>query len=367
MKKSVLALLFIPFLFSCSNKGSSDEGFFKRFKDQIDNKEEEVTFLNLFDSISNLYSVDFYYDLHIGFSLKITEYDLLDYYYYPNEGVFSDDFESVTFQLSDRNDSELFPAGTYVLEHKLVNKADSFTLKVSNVTDNLTYNLTTTHKDAPIHIDINLVGTFDYKVNDETMFTIYSKVGSKADGFPSTITLNEGDKEFNASNYHFSNSEVTFDISGTSDGTYIKRTNNVSIKYSESSDSCKLILGNDNYPLVKRDEGPIGKEGFFYNNALRLSNEYFTMEMKSEVGTERRYYSISELDEGGRKNMVVLFRIYNQGETLRNDQGFNGYTIFSGVTSDTLEFRHRVENDADIVDVYRNNSLLYSNLTIEII
>ena len=253
-----------------------------------------------------------------------------------------------------------YQKGSYTLYHSLVNDKDSFKLKAADVE----YQLTTTEKNPPIHIDGDLVGSFSYKINNEEKFSLKSEVSSKEEGLVSTITLKEGNTDFTTSNLSFSDDSVTFKVESSSSGNYIKGGVSYTFSYSEEQDKWTLTDSTNTYELEKKNERET-KEGYFYNNFIKASNEHISMTIKSEVGMNKRYVCLSELDEGGKKNIWTFFVISNNGDSLTNENNITGNIIFTSGSS--FEFRHSVNNGVDKIDFYKDNQLLYSNLTIETI
>ena len=359
MKKFALSLIILPLLVACSTSGNTPEptqdGYFKQFEEKVDNKRDEYTFINLFDGEYNRFTVTFNYDLHFGYTLKIVEYDLIDWLYYPNEGTFAKDYESVSFYLADKSTSELFPRGQYTLKHSLVNDKDSFTLVVIDKE----YKLTTEEKSAPVHIDGDLVGNFVYLDNEEEKFSISSTVSSKEDGLKSTITLKEGELDFVAANISFSSASCSFILSGANDGHYLKRGVSYTFKFIESTGKWKL---ND-YVLEKKDGEKPTKDGYFYNSLVTFGNEHVLISILSEMGESSRFVSLSELDEGGKKNINTFFDITNDGESLVNSQSIKGNLIFT--EGSNFEIKHTIKNNVDTFELYKNNTLLYSDMLIQ--
>ena len=364
MKRKVFVLSLIPFLIGCASSGGNSNpegstGYFKQFEEQVEASEREYTFIELYDAEQNRFQVSFIYDLHFGYSLRIVEYDLFDWYHAPNEGKFSNDYESVIFEFTDFSSSSLFKRGEYILYHSIVNEKDSFKLKAVDIE----YNLTTTKKDTPIHINGDLVGTFVYKQNNEELFSIKSEVSSKEEGLVSTITLKEENKEFSTSNLTFGGASVTFIAHGNQDGEYIKDGVSYVFSYNESTETWKLKADNNEYALEKKDEEKPTKDGYFYTHLVKVSNSHVVINILNELGEDRRHVQLSELDQGGKSNFTAFFYIDNNGESLINQQSLSGNIIFTSDAS--IELRHSVVNNADKIDLYRNNQLLYDDLVIE--
>ena len=358
MKKELSLLLLLPLFVGCASTNgatpSSQNGYFKQFEEQVEVAEREYTFIELYDGSLNRFQVSFIYDLHFGYSLRIVEYDLFDWYHAPNEGVFANDYESITFEFSDLSSSDLFKRGEYTLYHSLVNGKDSFKLKAVDIE----YPLTTTKKDAPVHINGNLVGTFLY----EDKFSITSQVSTKEEGLKSTILLTEEDKEFTTSNLVFNDASVSFATTGSQDGEYIKDGGSYTFSYNENNETWKLVSGSNEYNLAKKDEEKPTKEGYFYSNLVKTSNAHVVIDILNELGEERRQVLLSELDPGGKANFAAFLLISNNGESLVNEQSLSGKLIFTSDAS--IELRHSTINNIDKFELYRNNQLLYDDLVI---
>ena len=359
MKKKLLLLLTLPLIIGCSAPKKDDDtttkdGYFKQFEERVNESEQEYSFISLYDDISNRFKVEFIYDLHFGFSLKITEYDLFDWYHAPNEGEFASDYESVIFTFSDESSSDLFKKGKYVLYHSLINNIDSFKLLAVDTE----YKLTTTSKDAPIHINGDLVGKFVYQENNEDIFTLESIVSSKEDGLKSTITLKEGDIEFTTTNLSFKSASTTFTLNADKDGGYLKSNTTYTFKYIENTETWQLSNKRDTYNLIKLEEEKEEKDGYFYKKISRMYNDHFTLDIESNVGEDRRFVILSELDEGGKTCFSAFFEIKNDGESLVNMNSLSGKIIFT--SGATIEFKH----EDDQVKLYKDNTLLFDDIAV---
>ena len=358
--KKVLLLLSLPLLFSCADSKKSEPytgQYFKKYYDKVEqDSSREYSFLTLYDAEDNRFSVTFGYGLHFFYELKITEYDINDWYHSPNEGVFAEDYESVSFTFNAASESELFPDGTYILSHQYVENKHAFTLSVNgNVLP-----LTTQKKTRPTFINDGLIGEFSYKENNQIAFTLSCDVGPLSRKRPVIITLKEGELSFGASTIIVKSSSVSFTIGGDYEGQYVK-FGSASLSV-DSAEQVTLKIGRKSYKLTK-ESGPVQSSYFGdENNHSTYSNKYVSMTLSNLMGTSFRYIQLSELQEGGRKDWFVLFNILDEGNRLTNKQSLGGNLIF---TSDsTVSLVHSVVNDHDKVDLYKDGILLYESLII---
>ena len=211
MKKLLLAVSAISLLVSCGSAAPKKENYdhyFQRFFEKVKNPEKEYHFLDLYDAEDNRFKVEFLYEPHFHFGLKITEYAIYTVYHYPDEGIFSDDYEQVSFELV-ASESTLFPAGVYVLSHTLEDGQNKFSLQANTIT----YELTTTPKEDPVGFDSGLLGDFSYYVNDDKAFDM-SVTAEKVDTtYNLYVSLTEGELEFEATNIKRNGKSISFNIS----------------------------------------------------------------------------------------------------------------------------------------------------------
>ena len=369
MKKSLLFIPLIVLTIGCSNnKQSSNESkdYFKEYYEQVtDPAHDEFSFIQFFDAKANRFNVQFIYEPHFHFGLKITEYAATSYYWYPSEGEFSSDYESMTCTLVGSS-SELFKEGEYILSHKLNNGKDSFSLKAANKT----YQLTTEYKESPINFNPGLLGTFAYMVDDEPVFSMEVEADAVDNNYVLSIGLEEGDLVFEAINIEPRGNVVEFTLSGTENGTYLSNQLNCIFDYIDENveeEMWILTSGQTNYVMTYIEEGheEEKKEGYFYNNYVSVSNNDFSLQMMNFMGTDVVSVIINELQEGGKKDIQTFFSIGDNGDSLTNLQGIAGNLVFT--TGNTYKFVHSVANGNDKIDLYKNGSLLYSNLEIEIL
>lgn len=348
--KPLAILLFVPLIVSCVSPSENKSGFFKQYVETVEkDKTKEYSFFTLYDNESNRFSLTFGYGLHFFYEIKIVEYDLTDWYHYPNEGVFADDYESVTFNLDARSESELFVDGKYVLSHEIKNNEDVFFLSFNDEI----ISLTKEPKISPKYINPNLVGDFTY----EDKFDISISVGSLKDKRPVNVSLIENETNYATSNYVINDNSMDFVINGEN-GTYITE-GNATLSY--ASNQVTLINNENTYLLTKKEQKG---DSYFGNEELTatFSNEYVSITLGSLVGSNRRFLNLNELKEGGKKNIYALFAIEDDGDTLKNEQNLSGNLVFT--SNSTIKLVHSIKNNKDKIDLYKDNVLLYENLNI---
>ena len=352
MKKSLILLSIIPFLFSCRSFG---EGYFEYVEEKLQNEGEgEYSFLHLYDKALNRFNVEFMYDLHFGLSLKIVEYDDQDIYIYPNEGKISKNYEQVTFTNTACDSSELFPRGEYTLSHKYKFGKDTFNLLAVDIN----YSLTLDKKEKPSFLDKELIGKYH---DEENNISIEVNRSSKKNGLVTSIILKEGNKTYIGTDFIFSDDQVEFKIKGDKDGEYIKN-GSAALTYDSSSNEYILTIGNFDYVVlkVKEDEG---EKGFFQKGYFKVSNSHLSIEFINYFGESKVQLKLEELDEGG-SIVVAFFDILDDGESLKNTQELDGKLIFTKGNEYTL--KHSLVGERDKVDLYKNDTLLYQDLIIEL-
>ena len=320
---------------------------------------EEKTWATYYDKDDNRFNITLHYDLHFGLALHIVEYDLWDFLANANEGEVSEDSESITFTNSALEKTALFKRGTYVLSHT---SNGGFTLDAAGVL----LNLTTEAKEDPNYIDKDLVGTYEYRKGVAKTFELSVQVGEKENHYPTTITLNEGSKTFTGSNLKNNEATSTFDISGSSDGQYIKNTVGAELAYNENNETYKLKIGDTTYNLTKTSGyiEPEKEKGYFELNVdkIKLSCSDFEVTMTDMGGTGYILFYIHELVEGG-KNINCVFEVVDE-DTVTNFQTITNPNNKIFVGHDKYTFVHSVVNDVDKVDLYFDGVLAYENLTI---
>lgn len=322
---------------------------------------EEKIYNTYYDNDDNRFYVELYYDLHLGLSLRIEEYDLRSFIFYPNEGVVSDDYESITFKYSAMEKSDLFSRGDYVLSHNVYNNKDVYTLSNSGKT----YVLTETKKDNPRYILEDLVGEFAYIENEESLFTMTVEVGEKEEHYPVSISMVDGDKTFTCTHIINYDDHSTFDIEGEASGDYIKVANDASFTYNEGAETYILQFEDRNYSLTKtkgRDD-PVGLSNYFVTNSgkIKVVSNDFEVTISNSTGDGRTVFLLfKELVSDGNPNFWCWFEVIDE-ETITNVSAITNKNnkVFTG--HDTYTFKHKVENDIDVVDVYFDNVLTYSN------
>ena len=366
MKKLLLAVSAISLLVSCgtTSKKENYDHYFKRFFDKVKNTEKEYHFLDLYDAEDNRFKVEFLYEPHFHFGLKITEYAIYTIYHYPDEGVFSSDYEQVTFELV-ASESALFPAGIYVFSHTLEDGQNKFSLQASTIT----YELTTTPKEDPVGFDSGLLGDFSYYKNDTKAFGM-SVTAEKVDNtYNLYVSLSEGDLEFEAAGIKKNGKNISFTVSGNQNGTYLKNGTSAKFEYKDEDveeETWILTLGSKKYYMEYGDEPHVDpKTGFFYDNMYLISNDDFTFKMNMRMGELAVQVIINELVEGGKNNITTFFNIGDDGNSLTSAQGITGNVIFTA--GNTYKFTHTKISDVDKIDLYKNDTLLYSNLSFEML
>ena len=367
MKKLLLAVSAISLLVSCGTSTAKKENYdhyFKRFFDRVKNTEKEYHFLDLYDAEDNRFKVEFLYEPHFHFGLKITEYAIYTVYHYPDEGVFSDDYEQVTFELV-ASESALFPAGIYVLSHTLEEGKNHFTLQASTIT----YELTTTAKEDPVGFDSGVLGEFAYyDNNDQEAFTLTVGAEKVNKDYILEITLQEGELLYGVTGIAKKDKIIEFTLVGSPNGTYLKNGTKAKFEYKidgVEEETWILTLGNKKYYMDYADGGHTEpKVGFFYDNMFLISNSDFSLRMNFRMGELAVQVIINELTEGGRTNFTTFFNIAEEGDALVSSQDISGNVIFT--TGNTYKFVHTNIDDVDKVDLYKNDTLLYSNLAFEL-
>ena len=350
---------------SCINGQAQpvSKDYFKGYEEQVVDPEGEYSFMQLYDVADNHFNVVFLYEPHFHYNLKITEYAVNPKIHYPNEGVFSKDYEKITFTLVS-SDSELFPSGTYTLNHHLKNGKDAFSLKVNNKT----YQLTKEEKESPIHYDPGVLGSFAYMVEDEKKFTMDVDVDVVDGLYFVYIVLKEGNLTFDAIDVEELGKEIRFTLSGNADGTYLANEMTASFVYHDENveeETWELELNTTIYEMTYIQDGPepVILEGYFYNNFVTVSNSEFSMQIVSlALGDTAVTVLINELAEGGRKNIQTFFLIGDEGDSLTNLQGIVGNTVFQ--SGNTYKFVHSIVNESDKIDLYKNGVIFYSDLAI---
>ena len=370
----MLLLTSMSLLVGCTSNSSGDvtpsepepteSHYFKNIADSIEaGISEETLFQTFYDNDDNRFYVELHFDLHFNLSLRIVEYDLWNFILYPNEGAISEDYEEITFKYMASERSELFTKGTYVLKHELVDKVDKFTLDAAGEQ----YTLTTEVKEDPCYIDKDLVGEFEYVVSSVTQFKLTVNVGTKQEHYPVTISLKEESKSFSGSNIKNSGTSTSFDISGDTDGTYVKNATNVRFVYSENNETYKITINENTYSLNKTKGMDEEEEesNFFIDNATKVKFVCDDFEAKlASASPERVFIMFKELVEGGNTNFWCWFETNKEADTIVNSQSITNQKnkIFTGVTE--YKFKHSVANNEDKVDLYFDGVLQYENLNI---
>ena len=356
MKKFALLLL-LPILVGCGdNPTPSSNGYFKQYKDQVTDLEKEYSFITLYDGVENQsrFSLEFLYEPHFHFGLKITEYAVQPVIHYPNEGIFSNDYESVTFTLVNST-SALFPKGKYVLSHYLDNEIDQFRLTCGNTV----YPLTSEKKKSPYKLNPGLYGKFEYQVNEEALFEIKVEESNDTEVI---VSLKENEKEFTASEYSMLGDELDFKIIGNSDGTYLKNNTLAKFIYNDEGteeEMWTLYLGSVSYHLTYIHIDPVDPtEGYFRNNKVILSNNSFSCELVNVMGGLGWQVKLTV----GEKSIYTFFTISDDGESL-SSSGINLTPVFEA--SNTYRFTHYLEGTTDKVDLFKNDVIYYQDLTIQ--
>ena len=368
MKRLLLLLPLVALAVSCSsnknsNKNNNNSGnYFKQYYDQVVDSETEYSFMHFYDVSENRFNIEFLYEPHFHFGLKIEQYAVIPFYIYPDEGEFSEDYESVTFTLVD-SDSELFPAVKYVLSHKILNGSDSFSLKANRIT----YGLTTTPKQSPIAYDPGVLGQFAYIVEDDTKFTLKVTSEEHFGSYYMHMYFTEGNLYIEALSLTIRGKLIIFTLGGHSDGEYLKAEAEGTFEYINENveeESWILTIGEAQYQMTYiEEEHEQVSTGYFYNNLVTISNSRFSMKIMSlAFGGSAVQVAINELGEGGRQNISTFFDIGDDGESLTNRQNIVGNTVFT--TGNSYVFRHYINGGQDRIDLFRNDDLFFTNLTI---
>ena len=366
MKKLLLIFpLFVLTVGCANNKSNKNEStdYFKQYYEEVTDPEGEYSFINLFDKNGNRFNVEFLYEPHFHFGLRIVEYAVSPIFHYPNEGVFSGDYEKVTFTLAESG-SDLFTAGEYVLTHKVSKGKESFTLKANNKT----YALTTTPKEPPIIFNVGLLGSFTYIENEEEKFYLDVSADAFDETYTLDVSLQEGESEFKGTIFNINDKMIEFNVSGESNGEYIEVNTNASFMYDDSrEDGEHWYFSQEGHiyemTYIEEEEPPVTHDGYFYNNFVTVSNSDFSMSITSlAFGDAAVMVTINELGEGGKQNIPTYFLIGDNGDSLSNMQAIMGNTIFE--PSSTYKFVHSVNNAVDQIVLYKDSQLLYSNLVI---
>lgn len=373
-KMIVMLLSSVSLLFACNSTNNSNDGddekattaYFKDVaKEVAEGLNEERLFDRFYDKDDNRFYVDFYYDLHFHLSLRIEEYDLYNFTLYPSEGVISSDYESVTFEYTAYEKSELFTRGTYVLKHQVKNNKNVFSLTANDKT----YSLTTESKEEPHFIYYDLIGDFEYQEDEEVKFSFTVDVGSKEEKYPVSISLEEGDKHFIGKNIRNSASTTYFDISGDSNGQYLKANDSVCFTYEESNETFKLTTSDNTYSLIKtRGHEKETNLTFFEENAGKIKLACDDFEARLVVTTESSsmvYVIFKELvEDGNPNNFWCWFEADYESDSMTNITNITNKNNKIFKDHDKYMFTHRVVDDLDIVDLYFDGVLTYSNLNI---
>ena len=362
-KRYLLLLPLISLVASCGSHSNGNKApYFQHIADMVESGiNEEITFDTFYDKVDNRFNVTFHYDLHFGLALKVEEYDLWNNIFHINEGVINEGYESITFTYSGLETSDLFTRGEYVLSHELVNNIDKFSL----ITPTSTLSLTKQSKEPPHYIDKGLVGEFEY----EDYFSIRIDVGEKSEHYPVTITLWEGDNTFSGANITNNGMTTSFNITGDSDGEYIKKNTQASISYIEENDSYILTISNVTYVLVKTkgiDDHSDNNDNFFFNHVgtLSLSCLDFKVSITSKMGNDYIYLLFNELVDNGNPSFVCLFAM--EEDTIYNFQNITNSNNKIFINHDKYVFKHYLDNNVDKVDLYFDGVLTYQDLTITI-
>ena len=336
-------------------------GYFKQFADQAVGHEDtlDTTFINLYDAEANRFMVSFVFEPHFHFGLVITDYSLDFEYLSPNEGTFSEDYETFTSTLTAYSTNATFKRGSYVLSHSLVDGVDQFALNAAGVQ----LALTTTPKAAPTYICSDLVGTFKYS----TSFEVKVEVGERDACYPATISIKEGDNTFTASNLVNSSNKTTFNIEGAADGALIKR-GAATLSYSDNTGKVKLQMGDNSYNLEEVEEETVAT-GYFNTASIVLTHTDFTIQMNIEsanLDTGTRFIRIIET---GYESWVInmMCSISKDANTLTSQQSIGTHyprQIFYDLAIGDIVIVHRVESGNDIIDLYLKGVLTYPNLAI---
>ena len=368
INKFILIASSFLLLTGCGNSTPTNKVHKEFFKDIAleleEGVEEEKLYYTFYDKEDNRFNVELYYDLHFGLALKIEEYDLWNQLFSPNGGQVSEDYESITFVNSAYEKSELFSRGTYTLTHSVSNNKDNFTLTAVDKT----YSLTLDKKEDPHYIDKDLVGEFEYLVNEELKFSLNVEVGEKADKYPVTISLKEGEKDFSGENVRNNGTTTTFDIKGNSDGQYIKSANNVTLTYSEGNETYTLKINNNSYLLNKKEGSQDIPEGnYFTDNVgkIKIVSTDFEVKVSSASSNNETIFLIfKELVADGNSNFWCWFEV-NADDSITNMQAITSSKnkVFTG--HEKYVFKHKVVNNVDLIDLYFDDVLTYQNLTVE--
>lgn len=360
--KSVLLFASTLLLLGCSPKSDTPKtqgGYFQNVKNDIEEGvTEEKEWGKFYDKDDNRFVVTLHYDLHFGLAIHIEEYDLWNFLVNANEGEVSEDAESITFTNSALEKTDLFKKGTYVLTHNNGN----FTLNAAGVV----LNLTTTAKEDPHYILKDLVGKFEYQSGGETKFTMDVEVGTKAEHYPVSISIEEGNKTFTGSNIRNNSSTTTFDISGTSVGQYIKSTTGATFTYNENNETFTLKIDNNSYLLTKNEgEGEETDESYFESTIGKVKFVCDDFEARVSSNSSGAYLQliIKELVADGNTNIQCFFQMVDE-DTLTNVQSIGNPKNKVFIGHDEYTFKHSVVNDTDKVDLYFDGVLAYENLSI---
>ena len=366
MKKLLLIFpLFVLTVGCANNKPNKNEStdYFKQYYEEVTDPEGEYSFINLFDKNGNRFNVEFLYEPHFQFGLRIVEYAISPIFHYPNEGVFANDYESVTFTLAESG-SDLFTAGEYVLTHTVSKGKESFTLKANNKT----YALTTTPKEPPILFNVGLIGEFAYVVDENKKFSLIVSADAFGETYTLEVSLEEGELEFNGNVTTINEKSIEFNVIGSSSGEYVAINKVASFTYDDTqADGEHWYFSQEGHTYemtyIEEEEPPVTHDGYFYNNFVTVSNSDFSMAITSlAFGDAAVMVTINELGEGGKQNIPTYFLIGDNGDSLTNMQAIMGNTVFE--PSSTYKFVHSVNNEVDQIVLYKDNQLLYSNLVI---
>ena len=366
MKKTLLIFpLFVLTIGCAGNKSNKNEStdYFKPCFEEVADSEQEYSFMNFYDKDGNRFNVEFLYEPHFHFGLRIVEYAICPIYHYPNEGVFSQDYEKVTFTLADSN-SELFTAGEYVLSHKVRNGKESFSLKANDKT----YALTTTPKEPPILFNVGLIGEFAFVQGGEKKFELEVSADGSEEAYTLDVSLKEGELEFECEITATGEKTVEFSINGASNGSYIFVNKTALFIYDDTQadgEHWYFRHNNQTYEMTYANEEipPVTHDGYFYNNFVTISNSDFSMKINMlTFGDTCVMVKIDELGEGGRLNISTYFQIGDNGDSITNLQNIVGNTVFT--TGNSYKFVHSVDEEIDKIVLYKNDQLLFSNLVI---
>ena len=373
MKKNIRNLFCLAsslFVMTACNSAPASKptpNYFKEVAEAIEEGLSEDTHFMTFYDEENRFYAELNYGDHFHLELKIVEYDLWDFVLYPNEGVISEDYDTITFEYTANEETDLFKKGAYVLKHEIKDNKDTFSLKAVSST----YNLTLSKKERPNYILKDLVGEFEYlSSSDATLFSMKVEVGEKSQGYPVTISLEEGDKSFTASNIKNSGNQTAFAINGQTNGNYVKKTNNAVLSYSEDDDEYKLKIDSTSYSLFKT-KGMDDKDtdgNYFISNSekLKFSCDDFEISLSYTIG-DGQYISlrIKELVAEGNTNINCMFKVTDDN-TIENMQTMTNpkNKIFIVSEMGICKLTHSVVNNQDRVDIVINSTTSYQNLTI---